>query len=190
MLSNKLKLKGLVVTSVITLTACNSNVRHSMGIENQSPDAFRVVSTPPLTLPPDFSLAPPVEGAKALQRVDTTSAAEKTLFSKNPAETKNKKTQGEHSLLVKARSNDADRNIENILEKEHEDKLAQENEKSWLGKFVAWVNPAKKDDPVVNAKAEKKRIEEDQKKGAPVTGEDVQVIDKKSGGLLNRVIGQ
>lgn len=59
--------KGLMLLWVAaTLSACGGShdtMRGALGIERDAPDAFRVVSRPPLLVPPEFRLVPPEPGA-------------------------------------------------------------------------------------------------------------------------------
>ena len=46
--------------SLIALAACDSNtVKDTLGLERTAPDEYRVVSRPPLSVPPDFTMRPP-----------------------------------------------------------------------------------------------------------------------------------
>ena len=49
----------------LALGGCGG-VRQSLGLVRTSPDEFAVVAKPPLVLPPDFGLRPPVPGAPPL----------------------------------------------------------------------------------------------------------------------------
>src|SRR5690349_9546598 len=50
----------LIALSALALSACGGNsVKETLGLERSAPDEFRVVSRPPLSVPPQFSLRPP-----------------------------------------------------------------------------------------------------------------------------------
>jgi hypothetical protein len=50
--------------TLLTLAACEGGeVKESLGLNRESPDEFVVVSRPPLSVPPEFTLLPPEPGA-------------------------------------------------------------------------------------------------------------------------------
>lgn len=51
--------------SALLLSACGSSVKQTLGLERTTPDEFSVVERAPLTVPPNFDLAPPSDGATA-----------------------------------------------------------------------------------------------------------------------------
>lgn len=59
---------GILFTAstLLLLTACAGNsVKETLGIGHKPPDEFRVVSRPPLSVPPQFNLRPPASGAQS-----------------------------------------------------------------------------------------------------------------------------
>ena len=66
----------LCVTALVVLAGCTgSNVRNTLGLNRRSPDAFSVVSRPPLTVPKEFYLVAP--GSEAAAGVAGESAKDK-----------------------------------------------------------------------------------------------------------------
>lgn len=60
----KLSNKFYCLLALSSLTACGgSSVKETLGIGYKAPDEFRVVSRPPLSVPPQFNLRPPATGA-------------------------------------------------------------------------------------------------------------------------------
>ncbi len=57
-------LPAALAAGLLVLGGCDS-VRRDLGLERTVPDAFRSVSQPPLTLPPEFQMRPPRPGAPA-----------------------------------------------------------------------------------------------------------------------------
>jgi hypothetical protein len=49
---------GLAMAGLVLLAGCD-DMRNALGMERHVPDETKVVSRPPLTLPPDFNLRPP-----------------------------------------------------------------------------------------------------------------------------------
>ncbi len=58
---------GLTACSLFALSACGgaSGIKESLGIGSRAPDEFRVVSRPPLSVPPQFNLRPPSSEAQS-----------------------------------------------------------------------------------------------------------------------------
>lgn len=58
---------GLSVCSLLALTACGgaSGIKETLGIGSRAPDEYRVVSRPPLSVPPQFNLRPPSSEAQS-----------------------------------------------------------------------------------------------------------------------------
>jgi hypothetical protein len=53
-----------LLVSLFTLAACDGGeVKETLGLNRESPDEFVVVSRPPLSVPPEFTLIPPEPGA-------------------------------------------------------------------------------------------------------------------------------
>lgn len=69
----------------LALAGCGG-VRQTLGLVRQSPDEFAVVAKPPLELPPDFGLRPPVPGAPPLAtQADPAALAANALTAPVPA---------------------------------------------------------------------------------------------------------
>lgn len=60
-----MKKRVLAVLALGLLTACESGMstKQILGISRSAPDEFKVVSRPPLSMPPDFNLRPPQPGS-------------------------------------------------------------------------------------------------------------------------------
>lgn len=57
---------ALTTCSLFTLTACGGGtIKDTLGIGRKAPDEFRVVSRPPLSVPPQFNLRPPSANAES-----------------------------------------------------------------------------------------------------------------------------
>jgi hypothetical protein len=53
----------LAAMAAFLLSGCADKVKKTLGMERTTPDEFSVVERAPLTLPPDFNLMPPQDGA-------------------------------------------------------------------------------------------------------------------------------
>ena len=59
-----------IVKPCLLIVGCQGgNARQILGINKQPPDEFKVVSNPPLSLPPNFSVRPPEEITKSSKMV-------------------------------------------------------------------------------------------------------------------------
>src|SRR5262249_375675 len=63
---------------VVVLGGCE-DTRKILGMDKNPPDQFRIVSPPPLTMPPDYTLRPPQPGAARPQADNPTDTARSAL---------------------------------------------------------------------------------------------------------------
>lgn len=68
-----------LVAAAAAASGC-STMQNALGAGKVAPDEFRVVTTAPLTLPPDYSLRPPRPGDPRPQELDPTAEAHAALF--------------------------------------------------------------------------------------------------------------
>jgi hypothetical protein len=82
----KKSLKILALISVgVSLSGCDS-VRNTLGLDHYQPDEFNVTDHPPLSMPKDYNLRPPVDGKPIPNRTEfnaSTQQAEQTLLGPN-----------------------------------------------------------------------------------------------------------
>jgi Protein of unknown function (DUF3035) len=76
---SRLAVLALMGVSILALEAC-STMRSLAGVDKSSPDEFRVVNKPPLTMPPDYNLLPPRAGEPAPQQLPPAAQAIGALF--------------------------------------------------------------------------------------------------------------
>lgn len=192
--------RGACLLCLLTLTACggSDNIRHTLGLERNAPDEFKVVSRPPLSLPPDYALRPPRAGEQghnaipAAQKARAAATGQQSYQQLTTA-TANSPTavravsshalasDGERSLLSKIGAEHAAPNIREALYQDHQT-LKDEQEESWLGSLTG-----KKDEALVDAAAEAERIREKQQAGETVTGEDVRTRDHKARSVIDQI---
>src|SRR5438874_6562763 len=91
-----------VLTAVVIVVAVATSGCASIRKRSATPDEFAVARNAPLTIPPDFSLAPPVAGTAGLTPAEAQQQAIDTLFG-GPAP----RSAGETTLLDAAGRNDA-----------------------------------------------------------------------------------
>ncbi len=202
----------LLLGMVTALAACSSNtVKQKLGLTRQAPDEFRVVSEPPLSVPPEFSLRPPSapgdapskpasdQQAKALitgvaapaapnhgdtfnlKPSDATTAAQPTATKPTAASG----SAAEAQFLSNAGADKADPKVRAELVVQKEQKEEAREEESWWSKLTG----AEKKDPVVDAAKEQQRIQDDKATGKPVTDGDTPNVKQKDTGVLGSIFG-
>ncbi len=114
-------MKKILLLSVLTvmLTACTgTEVRTNLGLNRRSPDAFNVVSRPPLTVPKEFFLEPPTLGAETTFGPKADEKARAILTGSPSLDSVTPSTQAETELLNKAGVAKADPNVKKSLRDE------------------------------------------------------------------------
>lgn len=190
----------LCVGPALLLAACSGNdVKQTLGLDRKAPDEFRVVSRPPLSVPPDFNLRPPAEGNEVTGSTTPASAqASEVVLGRNPSESalrpgsadtavmgvsvRDAASGADAQFLAKAGAQGAQSDIREQLRRETGDDRIGE-EKSTLEKLR---EPANKE-TLVDAKKEKERLEANEQQGKPATQGDTPVIKPKDSGWLGRL---
>lgn len=189
------------------LTACSSGeFRDTLGLNNSAPDEFRVVSRPPLSVPQEFYLRPPMPGEEQNFSVDAPSAARSVVTGKTPSASERSLEAASRGLadtaapVVRAESlglaGDS-RLLENIgaagRDPEIRQKLYSEDRERRLEAAQADIldklrGDYEAADPIVDAKGEAERIRKNLDEDKPLTeGETVtRGAEKKS--TLDRVL--
>ncbi len=193
---NSLRLITLV--SLIALAACSSGtVKNTLGLSRAAPDEFRVVSRPPLSVPPQFSLRPPSATAEAPGQVPADEAAKALVLGDNPSagmpvvlhgtsDAMPSKTVAERVFLQNAGVDQADSNVRNALVEERY-ALQQENEDESWWNIMSTLPP--KQEPMVKANAEAQRIKNNEAEGKPVTDGETPETTGRDTGVLGRILG-
>ncbi len=159
-----------VLAAALALGGC-SNVRESLGLVRQSPDEFTVVAKPPLVLPPDFGLRPPIPGAPPIaQAADPQARALAALGNAGgravpgaPAPARADLTPGENALLGAAGTAVAEPGIRARVDLEAR-QLAQ-RDRNVIEALLFWQNP--QTNPALDPVAEAARL---RAQGQPTTG--------------------
>jgi len=209
-----MKYTAFASLTLLALSACTSEtVRDTLGLERSSPDEFRVVSRPPLSVPPQFALRPPsnadaspnqLPADKKAQSLmngqDTTADANGSLKADTavmPVTISNSRhglssatssdkpaTGAEAQFLKNAGADAADPNVRNTLVEEKYAVQEKKEDKSW---WNFWSSDDKKD-PIVDSKKEADRIKQDEDAGKPVTTGDTPNVKPSDQGLLDSII--
>ena len=111
----KFLLPILTVAVALSTTACDKT-RESMGLKRVQENEFEVMDRQPLSVPPNYSLRPPMPNAPAAAAVDSTEKAKEALLGdqvKNDT-----KSAAEKDFLAKANAENVDHSVRADLAKE------------------------------------------------------------------------
>lgn len=110
--------KPIALVAILAATAVASGcstLQRSMGMGKVTPDEFRVVTTAPLTLPPEYSLRPPRPGEPRPQELEPSAEARSALFGQDVGA---QASQGERALVNAAGAGAVDPNIRDTVDYE------------------------------------------------------------------------
>jgi len=176
---------------ILLLAACSQSAAQTLGMSRKSPDEYMVLSRPPLSVPPDFTLRAPTD-EPSLKKKEA-SANEMVLGkTQGPPPPAGSVSEGESELLQKAGAKPEDKMVRTQLTQD-ELKAAKEEEEeknqgffSWLGGLFKKDEP-KPEEPVVDADKEKQRIENNlQQNKSPAEGTPATTTPKDAG-LVDKV---
>jgi hypothetical protein len=176
----------LALATLALLAACNGKtVQETIGLQRPAPDEYRVVSRPPLSVPPDFTLRPPQPGdvTRSIEAKPADSIAQSLVLGNGgaaapsasvpdtavkPVEVSPAASPSDAQFLSSAGAAKAD---PNIREKLFNDKTTGKLDKksSWYKKFT-FTSDDKKDN-VIDPTKEAKRLKQD---NIPVEGPGAQ----------------
>lgn len=169
--------------AALALAGCGG-VRQTLGLVRTSPDEFAVVAKPPLVLPPDFGLRPPVPGAPPLAiQADPAAVAANALAAPAPAAAAGRQaaparaglTAAENALLGAAGVAATDPGIRQRVDLEAA-QLAEKN-RGVVERLLAFQRPAE----TIDAAAEAERL---RAAGKPVTTGPQPTARRAGEGLL------
>ena len=199
----------IVALGALSLGACSSNtVKDTLGLDRSAPDEFRVISRPPLSVPPQFTLRPPSNSDTSPSQASASQQAQSLMVNGKPADgsvaadtavapvsSKNlgknkaaadKTSSAESQFLKNAGADKADPKVRDALVEDQFAKQAKQEECSWWD--VTCITPEKKD-PLVDAKKESDRIVKNENEGKSVDGKDAAVTKDRDTGVLGRIFG-
>lgn len=189
----------------LMLAACSSgSVTETLGLTRQAPDEFTVVSRPPLSMPPEFTLRPPRPGEPP-RGLPADEKARSLLTGKAPADTPSDASQlvaptvdtavtpvvqsdalssAATNLLKRAGADKADANVRDQLQS---DALAPAPVDEDEGLLEGWLGDGKKPEPTVDAKKEAERLKANKEAGKPVNEGDVPENKPKKPSFIDRI---
>ncbi|CAA7612491.1 DUF3035 domain-containing protein [Magnetospirillum sp. SS-4] len=162
----------------LALSAC-SDAKRALGYEKAPPDEFQVVSRAPLSMPPDFSLRPPVAGADRPQEGTTRDQARKVITGQRgttPIATEGR-SQGDLAMMRRVGADSIQPDIRVLVNKENQALL--DADKDFADRIVFWRKPQPPGTAVDPVK-ETSRLRENQALGRSVSeGETPQIQRRK-----------
>ena len=179
----------VAIFGLLTLSACTSDtVKDTLGLDRSVPDEFRVVSRPPLSMPPQFSLRPPANSDVSPNQLPADQKAQSLLGGKAGSATIDSKSKGstgaESQFLKNAGANVADPRIRTTLGEEKYAVQTKKEESSWWNFWSGDDKP----DPVVDSKKEAQRLKTNADEGKPVTAGDTPEVKPSEQGLLDSIV--
>lgn len=187
------------------LTACDGQeMRSAVGLTRSAPDEFVVVSRPPLSVPPDFTLKPPRPGEQreaestraqarqlllksdpaATSTIETLEpASEKVETALDPIISSDAKSSAEATLLNKLGAEKADPEIRSKL---GGDSVAEKDLSKEKTLYDRIIKSETGDEPVVDAKKEADRIRTNKETGKAINEGDVPNVEQKKS-VIDRI---
>lgn len=197
-----------VALAVPLLAACTGQeLRSSLGLKRNNPDEFRVVSRPPLSVPPVYHLRPPAEDESLsltpahdrgralvvenrelpMYQVPKDDPAYQVDTAVTDVETGTLGTTGESLFLRNAGAEAAKSDIRSVLNEENRPIVLEEKrEKGFFENITSKLRPGS-DEPIVDARKEQERIRQNQTEGKPINEGETPVIDPKDESVLDRL---
>jgi hypothetical protein len=183
----------LLLPLLALVSGCSGDVKSKLGLRKESPDEFRVIASPPLSVPPNFMLAVP--GTTRAPAPKVQAAQGTTQFSDSsgiiPAPvpkvaTTSLLSSSESLFIDKAGASTVDPAIRDNINAENKPLPEKEEEKGYFKRLFSREDDKEK--VVVDASAEKQRITENAKNNKPVTnGETPTVTEKRS--FIDKLFG-
>jgi hypothetical protein len=180
---------ALFLVTAPLLAACEGNMQQSLGLNREAPDEFTVVSRPPLSVPPEFTLRPPRPG-ETPEAISADSKARSVLLSPSMSSgaatavsATDTPSTAAASLLRRAGADSADSSIREKLGVDARTPLDTSNAKTLLEQ----LRGKEKREPTVDAEKEVERLRSNKEAGKPITEGETPQVDPGSESLLDRV---
>lgn len=187
MMKTPVILAALALAAPVLMTGC-SEARQSLGMERVAPDEFAVVRRAPLTVPPEFGLAPPRPGAARPQEGTTRQQGAVAVFGADgqrvgglrgdPTAERGSgedRSSAENALLTAAGASKADPGIRDLVDRESGELAGAD--RLLLDKLLRPPKPG--DGEALDPVAERDRLQQRQADGDALGGEDVPLLDKR-----------
>ena len=172
-----IKIYFIPMSIAFLLYGCGG-VKEKIGLIKKAPDEFQVYESKPLSVPPNFELRPPSEGAIGIEDDN------KDILFPDKDETDEELTLSDEILLIEVGEKETKANIRKIINDENS---IEEVDKSIIDKILNFeaVFEEKSNDQLeeIDPAKEKERIEKLEKEGKIIKGANDAVIIEKEGSL-------
>lgn len=202
-------LNYMAAASMLALCACSSgSVKETLGLNRAAPDEFRVVSRPPLSVPPQFGLRPPSSGEVGINQIPADKKAQSlisgesadgaaadtavqpvkssTLSKKKKTSASAATTSADSQFLRNAGADKADPKVRDELVEEKISAQEKKENSSWWN--IMSTGPDKKD-PTVDARKESERLRKNSDEGKPVNEGTTPEVKPADHGILGSILG-
>jgi hypothetical protein len=169
-----------MVLGAVGLAGCGQ-LQTALGNRKNAPDEFQVVARAPLAIPPNYALRPPKPGADRPQEQSVTNSARRLVLPNAASGDAGSTTSGEALLRQQLGTGQAEPDIRAMVNRETANFVYEEE--YFIDKLLFWKDPPVKG-TVVDANAEKKRLQENSALGKAVTTGETPSIKRTRGGLL------
>jgi len=149
-------------------SGCSNDLKSTLGLKKPSPDEFTVISNPPLSVPPDFTLRKPGTDADNLGTINLHNI-------EVPSHMLNK---DEQNFLNKLGAKKGSTKVDRLIDQEYNRSQEQNSRKGTIRKTISRLNGDGEHyiDPV----AEKERIMKNQEEGKPINEGEVKEKSKST----------
>lgn len=166
-----------ILAAASAATGCSS-LQRAIGATKVSPDEFRVVTSAPLTLPPDYSLRPPRPGEPRPQELEPDAEARAALFGDEIGQAA---TPGERTLVANAGAGATDPNIRDTIDFEAQG-VVRRNE-GFVNRLLAFRGGGEAAPAPINAEDEARRLEDEESIRRTTGGGQVVIRRDRPGGF-------
>lgn len=147
----------MIVSSLAVMLAGCSGAKEQMGLGRSAPDEFMVVKRAPLSMPPDYTLAPPRPGAPRPQEQTPYIAAKEAVFGEPAvAAAPVGDVQGDNIILQQAGAEYANPDIRRVVDAETAEMV--KDSKSVAKKLIG-IGSDGMEESVLDPVEESKRLE-------------------------------
>mgnify|MGYP001182452103 CR=1 FL=1 len=183
---------GLAGAFLLSMSAC-ANVQATLGLTKQPPDEFTVVRKPPLVMPPNFALRPPVVAEVGKGKSESAAKAKAALVRQTQgiatvlraqAVSAPAKSIGEQALLTRAGAENANPGIRQLIQRETT--LLEEKDRAFTERLIFWQK-APPSGQIVDAKKEAERLRQAAATGKTATTGETPIIRRGRRAILQGI---
>ena len=185
----RLKANVAVALAAFSLAGC-AKVKDSLSISGTTPDEFSVVGSQPLSMPPEFRLPAPGSVTAASRLRESNSRLTPSMLRGEDGGASSRRmraTDGENRFLSNIGASNDNASIRDELSAD--ERRRQEERRSKKRFLPSLTDEGEPEPSVVNASAERRRIQESAEKGEEISGDGAVVKEKRKSGILGKWLG-